>query len=56
MGKNNDWCFLCEYFNEGDDIYWLDPDNVEEFRFERISGIKFCPMCGKKLKKWEDKE
>lgn len=54
--KKDKYCFYCDYFNEDDDIYWLDPDDVNGFEFTRISNIKYCPVCGKKLKKWEDKE
>lgn len=53
--KKHGYCYLCEYFNKDDVLYWLDPDMEEEIRFENIP-IKYCPVCGRKLKKKEDEE
>lgn len=53
--KKHGYCYLCEYFNKDDILYWLDPDMEEEIRFENIP-IKYCPVCGRKLKKKEDEE
>lgn len=41
-------CDFCDSHCEGDTIYELT-DYVNSFTFTPISGIKYCPCCGRKL-------
>ena len=50
----NQPCDLCDHLEEGDTLYehssWDGGIN-----FDYIENIQYCPKCGRKLKKWEER-
>lgn len=55
MGDSTkDRCRECDELEYGDNLYLYGEDDVG-IVFSKISNIKFCPMCGKKLLTYREK-
>ena len=48
-------CDFCSTHEPGDTLYEMS-DWDGGIGFDYIRDIQYCPICGKKLKPWKDKE
>ena len=47
-------CKTCEELEQGDRLYVFGEDDIG-ISFNKIEGIQYCPVCGKKLLSFKEK-